>query len=39
MNAVRGLLRDIVERKLWPVAVLLLVAAVAVPIYLGRSSS
>ena len=27
MNAVRGLLRDLVERKLWPVAVLLLVAA------------
>jgi hypothetical protein len=38
MNAVRGLLRDLVERKLWPVAVLLLAAAVAVPIYLGRSS-
>jgi hypothetical protein len=39
MNAVRGLLRDLVERKLWPVAVLLLIAAVAVPVYLGRSSS
>ena len=39
MNALRGLLRDLVERKLWPVAVLLLVAALAVPLYLGRSSS
>jgi hypothetical protein len=39
MSAVRGLLRDLVERKLWPVAVLLVVAAVAVPIYLGRASS
>lgn len=38
MNAVRGLLRDLVERKLWPVAVLLLAAAIAVPVYLGRSS-
>jgi hypothetical protein len=36
MNAVRGVLRDLVERKLWPLALLLLVAAVAVPIYLGR---
>jgi hypothetical protein len=39
MSAVRGILRDLVERKLWPVAVLLLAAAVAVPIYLGRTSS
>ena len=39
MSAVRRLLRDLVERKLWPVAVLLLAAAVAVPIYLGRSSA
>ena len=38
MNALRGLLRDLVDRKLWPVAVLLLVAALAVPLYLGRSS-
>ncbi len=38
MSAVRGLLRDLVERKLWPVAVLLLVAALGVPVYLGRSS-
>jgi hypothetical protein len=39
MSAVRGLLRDLIERKLWPVAVLLLAAAIAVPMYLGRSSS
>jgi hypothetical protein len=38
MSAVRGLLRDLVDRKLWPVAVLLLAAAIAVPVYLGRSS-
>jgi hypothetical protein len=38
MNAVRGLLRDLVDRKLWPIAVLLLAAAIAVPVYLGRSS-
>jgi hypothetical protein len=39
MNAFRGLLRDLVDRKLWPVAVLLLIAAIAVPLYLGRSSA
>jgi hypothetical protein len=39
MNAVRGLLRDLVERRLWPVALLLVAALVAVPVYLGRSSS
>lgn len=39
MSAVRGVLRDLVERKLWPIAVLLLAAAVAVPLYLGRSSA
>lgn len=39
MNAVRGLLRDLVERRLWPIAILLVVAAVAVPVYLGKSSS
>jgi hypothetical protein len=38
MNAVRGVLRDLVERRLWPVALLLAIAAVAVPVYLGRSS-
>jgi hypothetical protein len=39
MSAVRGLLRDLIDRKLWPVALLLLAAAIAVPVYLGRSSS
>ena len=39
MKTVRNVLRDLVERRLWPVALLLVVAAVAVPIYLGRSSS
>jgi hypothetical protein len=39
MNTVRGLVRDLVERRLWPVALLLVVAAVAVPLYLGRASS
>ncbi len=39
MSGVRGILRDLVERKLWPIAVLLLVAAVAVPVYLGRASA
>ncbi len=39
MKPVRNLLLDLVERRLWPVALLLVVAAVAVPVYLGRSSS
>jgi hypothetical protein len=39
MSAIRGVLRDLVDRKLWPIAVLLLAAAIAVPVYLGRSSS
>ena len=39
MNAVRGLLRELVERRLWPVAVLLVAAAVAIPIYIGRTSA
>jgi hypothetical protein len=39
MNPLRNLVRDLVERRLWPVALLLVVAAVAVPLYLGRSSS
>jgi hypothetical protein len=38
MNPLRNLVRDLVERRLWPVALLLVVAAVAVPVYLGRSS-
>jgi hypothetical protein len=39
MNAVKNLFRDLVERRLWPVALLLVAAAVAVPVYLGRSSN
>jgi hypothetical protein len=39
VSAVRGVLRDLVERKLWPLAVLLLAAAVAVPMYLGHASA
>jgi hypothetical protein len=39
MKSVRGVLRDIIDRKLWPVALLLLAAAVAVPVYLGRPSA
>jgi hypothetical protein len=39
VSAIRGVLRDLVERKLWPIAVLLLAAAVAVPMYLGRASA
>jgi hypothetical protein len=39
MKHVQNLVRDLVERRLWPVAVLLVVAAIAVPVYLGRSSS
>jgi len=39
MKTARNLLLDLVERRLWPVALLLVVAAVAVPVYLGRSSS
>jgi hypothetical protein len=39
MNAVRGIVRDLVDRRLWPVALLLVAAVVAVPVYLGKSSS
>jgi hypothetical protein len=39
MKHVQNLMRDLVQRRLWPVAVLLVVAAVALPLYLGRSSS
>jgi hypothetical protein len=39
MKHARNLVRDLVERRLWPLAVLLVVAAIAVPVYLGRSSS
>jgi hypothetical protein len=36
MKPVRALLADLVERRLWPVAVALVVALVAVPVVLGR---
>lgn len=39
MNVARGLLHDLIARRLWPVAILLLAAAIAVPVYLGRDSS
>jgi hypothetical protein len=35
MNAVRSVIRDLVDRKLWPVALLLVVAVAAVPTLLG----
>ena len=37
MNAVRTLVRDLVDRKLLPVALLLVAAAVAIPVLLGRA--
>jgi hypothetical protein len=39
MKPLRNLVHDLVERRLWPVALLLVVAAIAVPVYLGRASS
>jgi hypothetical protein len=39
MSALRKVVRDLVERRLWPVAVLLVAAAVAVPVLLGHGSS
>ena len=38
MTFVRSLLRDLVERRLWPVAVLLVAGIVAVPVVLGGGS-
>lgn len=35
MSFLRNVIRDLVERKLWPVALVLLVALVAVPVVLG----
>jgi hypothetical protein len=37
MNAVRTLVRDLIDRKLLPVALLLVAAAVAIPVLLGRA--
>jgi hypothetical protein len=38
MSAVRNLITDLVDRRLWPVAVALLAALVAVPVLLGGGS-
>ena len=37
MSAIRGVLRDLVERKLWPIAVLLLAAGFRTVELLGPS--
>jgi hypothetical protein len=37
-NSVRGLWEELVERRLWPVALALLVAIVAVPVLMSKSS-
>jgi hypothetical protein len=39
MRPVRNLLNELVERRLWPVALLLVVALVAVPVMLAKSPS
>jgi hypothetical protein len=39
MKQLRDLLSDLVERRLWPVALALVVALVAVPVVLGRGGS
>jgi hypothetical protein len=36
MNHLRSILRDLIDRRLWPVALLLAVALAAVPVVLGR---
>ncbi len=38
MTFVRAIVNDLVERKLWPVALLLVVALVATPVVLGRGA-
>jgi hypothetical protein len=38
MTFLRNVLRDLIDKKLWPVALLLVVAAVAVPVMLGGGS-
>jgi hypothetical protein len=38
-NTVRNLIRDLIERRLWPVALLLAVALAAVPVVLGHGGS
>src|SRR3954468_24628166 len=39
MSAVRNIFNDLVDRRLWPVALALLAALVAVPVMLGGGSS
>ena len=39
MSAVRGILSDLVERRLWPIAVVLVAAAVAIPVLLVKPAS
>ena len=39
IDPLKRIARDLVEKKLWPVAVLLLAALVAVPMMLGGSSA
>src|SRR5690349_293432 len=39
MSFLRNVLHDLVEKRLWPVAIALVAALVAVPIVLGGSSS
>jgi hypothetical protein len=39
MNPVRNLINDLVDRRLWPVALALVAALVAVPVMLGGGSS
>jgi hypothetical protein len=38
LSGPRAIARDLIDKKLWPVALLLLVALLAVPVVLGRSS-
>ncbi|HEY0346336.1 MAG TPA: hypothetical protein VGC59_16920 [Solirubrobacteraceae bacterium] len=39
MNLVRAVLGDLVEKRLWPIALLLAITAVAVPVVLGRGGT
>lgn len=39
MSVVRNIFSDLVEKRLWPIALALVVALVAVPVVLGRHSS
>jgi hypothetical protein len=39
VTLLRGLLQDLVEKRLWPIALLLAITAVAVPVVLGHSGA